>query len=144
MKVSDELIIVEETFNSPIEFVWAALTEIEQMRLWYFDNIPSFKPEVGFKTQFDVRSETRNFTHKWKVTEIIPTKKIKYEWTYEGYTGRSTTLFELFSQENSTKLILTVEVLEDFPDDIPEFKRESCIGGWNYFINNRLKEYLNK
>jgi hypothetical protein len=40
--------------------------------------------------------------------------------------------------------VLTVEVLEDFPDDIPEFRRESCIGGWNYFINHRLKEYLDK
>jgi uncharacterized protein YndB with AHSA1/START domain len=102
----------------------------------------SFKPEEGFETQFNIRSETRIFLHKWKVTKVIPPKKIKYEWTFEGYTGRSTTLFELFGQDNSTKLILTVEVLEDFPDDIPEFKRESCIGGWNYFINNRLKEYL--
>lgn len=24
-----------------------------------------------------------------------------------------------------------------------EFSRESCIAGWNYFINNKLVEYLN-
>lgn len=144
MKVTDGLIILEESFQSSIESVWAALTEIEQMRLWYFDNIPSFNPVVGFETQFNIKSETRNFLHNWKVTEAVPLKKIKYEWTFEGYSGRSTSLFELFSQDDSTKLKLTVEVLEDFPDEIPEFRRESCIGGWNYFINNRLKEFLIK
>lgn len=144
MKVTDGLIILEESFQSSIESVWAALTEIEQMRLWYFDNIPSFNPVVGFETQFNIKSETRNFLHKWKVTEAVPLKKIKYEWTFEGYSGRSTSLFELFSQGDSTKLKLTVEVLEDFPDEIPEFRRESCIGGWNYFINNRLKKFLIK
>lgn len=142
MKVGDEIIVVEETFNSSADSVWAALTEIEQMRLWYFDNIPEFKPEVGFETTFNVRSDSRDFQHKWKVTEVIPYNKIKYEWTFDGYSGRSTTIFELIRQGDSTKLKLTVEVLEDFPDEIPEFKRESCIGGWNYFINNRFKEYL--
>jgi hypothetical protein len=48
----------------------------------------------------------------------------------------------LTQDNNLTKLTLSVEVQEDFPESIPEFKRESCIGGWNYFINNRLKEYL--
>jgi uncharacterized protein YndB with AHSA1/START domain len=144
MKADDEVIIIEETFNSSAESVWAALTEIEQMRLWYFGNIPEFKPVVGFETSFNVRSETRDFLHKWKITEVNPLKMIKYEWTFEGYSGRSTTLFEIFKKGDSTKLKLTVEVLEDFPDEIPEFRRESCIGGWNYFITNRLKEFLIK
>lgn len=144
MKVTEGLIIVEETFNSSIETVWEALTDLKQMRLWYFDNIPSFKPEVGFETKFNVKSDTRNFLHKWKVTEVIPFTKIKYEWTFEGYSGKSTTLFELFGKDSSTKLVLTVDVLENLNDDVPEFQRESCIGGWNYFINNRLKKYLDK
>lgn len=144
MKTTDDLIIFEQTFNAPLESVWNAITDVNLMRKWYFNNIPDFKATIGFTTQFDVTNGDRNFRHQWKVTEVIPEKIIKYEWTFEGYKGRSTTLFELFAKENSTKLILTVEVLEDFPDDIPEFKRESCIGGWNYFINNRLKDYLDK
>jgi uncharacterized protein YndB with AHSA1/START domain len=142
VKTIDEPIIIEETFNFSIEAVWKSLTDIELMRQWYFDNIPAFKPEVGFETQFNIKSEQRNFLHKWKVLEVEPLKKIKYSWEFEEYRGKSTTNFELTQDNNLTKLTLSVEVQEDFPESIPEFKRESCIGGWNYFINNRLKEYL--
>ncbi len=47
------------------------------MRKWYFENIPAFKPEVGFETQFNVQSEERNFLHKWKVTEVQPSENDK-------------------------------------------------------------------
>jgi uncharacterized protein YndB with AHSA1/START domain len=142
MKKTDELIIVEETFDSPIESVWNSLTEINEMHKWYFDNIPNFKPEVGFKTQFNIKSEERNFLHQWEVTDVVPFKKLKYSWEFEGYNGKSTAEFELSKEGNLTKLKLSVDVLEDFPDDIPEFRRESCIGGWYYFIHERLKNYL--
>jgi len=39
---------------------------------------------------------------------------------------------------------LSTEISESFPLDIPEFKRESCVEGWTYFIKKRLKEYLDK
>jgi hypothetical protein len=45
---------------------------------------------------------------------------------------------------NLTKLTLTARVVEDFDDSIPEFKRESCVAGWNYFIKERLSDYLEK
>ncbi len=63
MKKGDDPIIVEQFFNRSIESVWKAITEVEQMRQWFFENIP-------------------------------------------------------------------------------EFKRESCIEGWTYFIKKRLKEFL--
>jgi uncharacterized protein YndB with AHSA1/START domain len=144
LKTTDEPIVVEQVFNSSIETVWNAITEISQMCQWYFDNIPTFKPEVGFETQFNVQSDERNFLHKWKVTEVQVLKMIKYTWVFKDYAGKSTSNFELFKQNNLTKLRLTVDVLEDFSDDIPEFKRESCIAGWKYFINDRLKDFLYK
>ena len=142
MKTGDKPIVVEQTFNSSIESVWKAITDIGQMRQWYFNNIPAFKPEVGFETQFNVQSEERNFLHKWKVVEVQILKIIKYSWEFEGYPGKSTSAFELSKEDNFTKLKLIVEIQEDFPEDIPEFKTDSCIGGWNYFINNRLKDFL--
>jgi len=142
MKTSDEPIIVEQSFNSSIESVWDSITDIEQMRLWYFENIPAFKPEIGFETQFSVQSNDRNFLHMWKVTEVQPLKMIKYSWTFEGYPGKSTVTFELLKQDTLTKLKLTVDILENFPEDISEFTRESCIAGWKYFITNRLKDFL--
>ena len=144
MKKDDEPIIVEQTFNLPIESIWKAITEIDQMRQWYFANIPSFKPEVGFETQFNVKSQDRNFLHMWKVTEVVPLKSITYNWKYDRYPGDSFVVFELFNEKNLTKLKLTHEVRESFPEDIPEFKRASGLEGWIFFIKKSLKEYFEK
>ena len=142
MRKGDEPIIVEQSFDASIESVWKAITDVDQMRQWFFENIRSFKPEVGFETQFNVQSGDRNFLHKWKVTEVMPLKKITYNWKYEVYPGDSFVVFELFGQNNLTVLRLTHKVLESFPQDIPEFRRESGVEGWTYFIKQCLKEFL--
>ena len=144
MKKTENPVVVEQTFNASIEKVWDAITDINQMHQWYFDNIPAFEARVGFETQFNVQSEERNFLHKWKVTEATPKEKIAYMWTFAGYPGEGLVVFELFSQKNSTLLRVTNHGLESFPQDVAEFERESCIAGWTYFIQKRLKEYLEK
>ncbi|WP_299311952.1 SRPBCC domain-containing protein [uncultured Aquimarina sp.] len=143
MKTTDAPIAVEETFTVSVDKVWRAITDVKEMRLWFFDNIESFKPEVGFQTQFLVQVEDRNYTHCWKVIEVIPNKKITYTWQYEEYPGDASVTFELFDKQDKTTLKLSLNVTEDFPSNIPEFTRESCLGGWNYFIGERLKEYIN-
>ncbi len=144
MRKGDDPIIVEQSFNTSIESVWKAITDVDRMRQWFFENIPSFKPEVGFETQFNVQSGDRNFLHKWKVTEVVPLKKITYNWKYEGYPGDSFVVFELFEQNNLTMLRLTHQVHESFPQDISEFKRESGVEGWTFFIRKSLKEFMEK
>lgn len=144
MKPSDSDIIIKETYKANVIQVWNALTHLKEMKQWYFDNIPKFEPKVGFKTAFLIQNEGRNFTHQWKITEVIPNKKIAYEWTFKEYPGRSITLFELFQQDGQTTLKLTCKTLEHHPTNIPEFKRESGIAGWNYFLGERLKNFLNK
>ena len=89
MKKNEEPIIVEQTFNTSVDAVWNAITEIDQMRKWYFESIPSFEPEAGFETRFNVESQERNFTHLWKVKEAIPGKMITYNWKYEEYPRNS-------------------------------------------------------
>ena len=141
MRRNEEPIVVEDEFDNSLETVWAAITEIEHMREWYFENIPSFKPEVGHEVEFLVEAGERSFLHQWKISKVIPQKLIEYSWNYGGYSGDSFVTFEL--QENHyTKFRLTHTVTKDFPVDIPEFKRESGIAGWRYFINQRLKNYL--
>jgi len=41
-------------------------------------------------------------------------------------------------------LRLTHQVLEDFPEDIPEFSRESGVKGWEFIIQKSLREFLEK
>ncbi len=142
MKRADKPIIVEETYNKPIKTVWKAITEPAQMRKWFMENIPDFKPEVDFETEFDVKAGGRVFPHHWRITKVEPNKLIEYNWKYGGYQGEAYVVFELTKEGSLTRLKLTNIVVEDFSEDIPEFKRESCIGGWTYFINERLKDYL--
>ena len=142
MKKTDDPVIVEQIFEVNKERIWKAITELDEMIRWYFDNIPDFKPVVGFRTEFNVISEERNFLHKWHITEVIPNRKIVYNWQYEDYEGSADVCFEVSDSEGRAKLELKVMVLEDFSEGIPEFTRESCLNGWKYFINNRLKEYL--
>ncbi len=135
-------ITVEQSFNMPLQPVWDALTNHKQMIQWFFNNIPDFKSEVGFNTRFKVSSGKRIFTHVWRILEVINNKKIKYHWSYEEYEGVGFVIFELFEKENQTLLRVTNEGLESFPEDIPEFSRESCTQGWEYFIQNNLKKFL--
>ena len=136
-------IIVEHTFTADIQEVWNAITKLDSMKKWFFENIEDFVPEVGFETRFNVKTENREFFHLWKITEAIPPRKIKYNWKYEGFTGDSFVAFELFELGKQTTLILTHEETVAFPKEILEFSRESCMGGWNYFIKQRLPEFLN-
>lgn len=142
MKITDAPVIVEQILHTSINDVWDAITNVERMKQWFFVNIESFRPEVGFETQFKVQVADRIFTHQWKLTEVIPYNKITYNWKYKEYPGDSLVTFELIQWQGHAKIRLTTKVLENFPAEIPEFSRKSCLGGWNYFIKKNLKEYL--
>jgi uncharacterized protein YndB with AHSA1/START domain len=135
MKKDEQPIVVEEIFSLTIDSVWDAITEVDQMRRWFFENIPDFKPVPGFNVEFNVVNGGKIFLHKWRINSAIPKKLIEINWMYDGYPGDSYVAFELELIDGSTRLRLTHTITEDFPDEIPEFKRESCIAGWKYFIN---------
>ncbi|OUR91107.1 ATPase [Flavobacteriales bacterium 34_180_T64] len=143
MKVSELPVIVEQSFEVTVDKVWKAITELKQMTQWYFENIPEFKTEVGFSTRFNVNAPSRDFLHIWTITEVIQNRRITYNWNYEGLDGDAIVSFELFQKKNNTNLVLSMEIIEDFDDSIPEFTRESCLTGWDYFIKERLTSYLN-
>src|SRR5271167_1905717 len=94
-------IIVEQTYNAPVNAIWEAITDKEQMKEWYFD-VDAFKPEVGFEFSFMGENEGRKFKHLCKITEVIPGSKLAHTWRYEGYTGSSTVTFELAEEDGKT------------------------------------------
>lgn len=135
-------IIVKQKYAKPISTVWDAITVADQMRQWFFKELKNFKPEVGFQTQFDVQSTERIFPHQWKILEVEPLKKITYDWRYDGYPGESVVEFLLTKDGDQTLLSLTHTVIKNFPQDIPEFLRESGVAGWKYFIQESLRSFL--
>ena len=139
-----ESIVVSASFKASKQVVWNAITNANEMQQWYFASIQSFKAEVGFQTQFLITNEDRNFTHIWTVDEVIPIQKICYNWRYAEYEGDSEVVFEISDNGTETRLTVTHTTLEPFTADIPEFKRESGVQGWNYLIKESLFNYLNQ
>ncbi|MFC5269276.1 SRPBCC family protein [Adhaeribacter terreus] len=141
MMQANEPIIIEQTYNTPAEKVWQALTDNIQMKKWYFD-LEDFKPEPGFKFQFEGGTETQTFLHLCEVTEAIPEKKLTYSWRYNGYAGNSFVTFELFPEGEKTRLKLTHAGLETFPASEPAFAKANFVEGWNHISGISLKEFL--
>ena len=137
-----EAVVIERTFDAPVARVWKALTDLEEMRHWYFD-MKEFKPEVGFEFEFSVEHEGTKYDHLCKITEVIPQRKLAYTWRYEGHEGDSLVTFELSADRDKTRLKLTHEGLETFPK-LPSFARQSFMAGWTEIIGSSLKEFLEK
>ena len=136
-----EPIVIERVYAAPIDRVWKALTDLEQMKKWYFQ-VSDFKPVVGFEFQFSGGTKTETYVHLCKVTQVVQGRKIAYTWRYEGYEGNSEVSFELFSEgPDKTKLVLTHEGLESFPKQ-PNFGRESFMAGWTSITGKSLKNFV--
>ena len=135
-----EAVMIERTFNAPVARVWKALTDADEMRVWYFD-LKEFKPEVGFEFEFAVEHEGTKYHHLCKITEVIPQKKIAYTWRYAGEEGDSLVTFELFADGDKTRLRLTHEGLETFPK-LPAYARAKFEAGWTEIIGSSLKQFV--
>src|SRR5512133_1781083 len=107
-------IIVEQLMRVAAARVWEAITDRNEMNLWYF-KIAAFEPVIGCEFEFEGGSETRTYLHKCRITEIIPQKRISYTWRYEGYSGLSTVSFDLIPKGDATLVRLTHEGVETFP-----------------------------
>ena len=142
MKPTDEPIVVKQTFGVPQKHVWAAITETRRMQQWFFSEMNEFEPVSGFETQFNVECDGKTYLHLWKLTEVIPEKKIVYDWRYEDCPGQGLVTWELDAAPGGTRLTITNSIVAEFPDSDPAFRRESCEEGWQYFINESLKSYL--
>ena len=141
--MNSEPFVIERTYHAPVEKVWEAITDKEQMRQWYF-NIAEFKPEVGFEFTFDASNEDKTYTHLCKIKEVILNKKLAYTWRYKDYQGNSTVTFELFEEGDKTRLKLTHTGLETFPANKKDFARESFTAGWTHIIGTSLKNFVEK
>ncbi|MBS1636001.1 MAG: SRPBCC domain-containing protein [Bacteroidetes bacterium] len=134
---------IERTYTASASRVWKAITNKEDMKLWYFD-LKEFRAEVGFEFEFTGGSETKSHLHLCRVTEVVPGKKITYSWRYDGYEGISYVSFELFEEGTQTRLKLTHSGLESFPKEVPDFARHNFEAGWTHIIGTSLQAFLEK
>jgi uncharacterized protein YndB with AHSA1/START domain len=137
-----EAVVIERTFSAPVARVWQALTDVGEMKQWYFD-LDEFKAEVGFEFEFTVEHEGMKYHHLCEITEVIPQKKLAYTWRYKGHEGDSLVTFELFADGDKTRLNLTHEGLETFPAT-SSFARKNFVRGWTQIIGSELKQFVER
>ena len=138
-------VVVERTYNAPVEKVWSALTDNDQMKSWYFD-IAEFKPEPGFEFQFTGGDPNGvQYLHLCKVIDVVPNKKLSYTWRYDGFEGKSLVIFDLTAEGSKTKVKVSHFGLETFPAaTTPAFDKKNFEMGWTEIIGKSLKEYVEK
>jgi len=137
-------VIMERVYNASPETVWRAITNAEQMKQWYMP-LADFLPEPGFETSFDITAKGYDWRHIWKVTEVIPNKKISYEWRYGGFPGNSLVTFELTPQGKGTRLTLRhvgIETFEGYKN--PGLRPENFENGWTNLLGTQLPNFLEK
>ncbi len=135
-------VVVEELIDAPVEKVWEAITDKDKMKKWYFD-LKEFKPEVGFEFQFYGEGHKgERYLHHCRITEVVLNKKLQYTWAYENLEGDSLVTIELLAERGKTKVRLTHEGIESFPQDNADFAMESFAGGWNQLIRSSLKKFF--
>ena len=135
-----DAVVVERLFDAPVATVWKALTDVEQMRQWYFD-LKDFKPQVGFEFEFVVEHEGNSYHHLCKITEVVPQKKIAYSWRYKDEPGDSLVTFEMVPDGNGTRLKLTHTGIETFPKT-QAYARKNFEAGWTAIIGSELKQFV--
>ena len=135
-------VIKEILVNASPAKVWRAITDPEEMKVWYFD-LPGFKAEKGY--QFSFYGETADGTkylHLCEVQEVEVNKKLSYTWKYEGYTGVSLVTFELFPDGDKTLVKLTHSGIESFDKDNKDLKKSNFDGGWEAIVKESLKHFV--
>lgn len=133
---------LERTYDASAEKVWEAITNPEQMKVWYF-NLPGFRAELGYQFQFKGGpSPEKQYLHLCEVTEVVPGKKLSYSWRYDGYEGISYVTFALFPKGSKTLLRLTHRGLHTFPASNPDLGASNFVAGWTGFLDKRLKAFL--
>ena len=148
--MNENPVIVEQTINAPVERLWDALTDNDQMKQWYFP-LPEFKAEKGFEFSFTGGpDEHRQYTHHCRIVDLVPQKRLSYTWSYEGYAGKSVVTFELIPEEfpgsdrEITIVRVTHEGLETFPADVPDLAAHNFEAGWKDILGNSLKKFAEK
>lgn len=130
--------------KAPIEKVWAALTDPQRMRQWYFD-IDRESLQDGDTFKFYEPGDKKEFLHECLILEMKAPSKFRHTWAYpELSKGSSTVNWDLESDGDQTEVILTHEGIEHLYDGGKAIAKEDFIAGWTEILNNELPNFLDR
>ncbi len=136
---------LEKAYPHPIERVWRAISDKDELRNWYFDFSEQFNLNTGHVFEWSAGPpDGKKWLHRGKITEILPGTKLAYTWEYPGYAGKAEAIWELVKvNESLTKLIFTFKILVPFDRGEPALSRKNFVEGWEYIVMTGLEQYLN-
>ncbi len=136
------MIVLTHLFNKSISEVWAALTDTNKLKKWYFP-VKNFELEVGKTFSFYESEEGTRFFHSCTFLQIVPEKILEHTWTHPNDSAGSSILkWELESIGDKTKVTLTHSGAENFADAGPDFSVSNFEMGWNAFLKTMLRNFL--
>ena len=131
-----QLVQISRTLPAPPERVWAALTEAEQLRDWFwpsgFETTVSADPRVGGR--YRIASGPRELAVGGEYLEVAAPHRLVLSWQWDGEETRSTVRIDLLGNEHGSGLVLTHEGLP--PDAVPGHQQ-----GWSDCLD-RLPGHL--
>lgn len=137
-----EPLAISETYNVPIEKLWKAITDKEEMKVWYFD-IPNFKLEKGLVFEFYEPGEEKKYLHRCEILDFETNSFLKHTWTHPEFSnGITEVLWELEEKNDKTNLKFTHSGLEKMADAGDEFQRKNYEEGWKYNLDVSLRQFL--
>lgn len=134
---------VTHVFKSPVRKVWSALTNNNELKIWYF-YISHFVPEEGSTFTFYEAETGGKYLHSCKILTVVPEKVFEHTWEHPSHSqGVSVVKWELESiGEEETRLSLTHSGLENLADAGPEFAPENYEAGWKSIVKIALRNHL--
>lgn len=139
-----EIVVVKQKLDAPVEKVWAALTDKNQMKEWYFD-IPDFELSVHGEFNFFEPGDAKKFHHHGEILEVIPNEKLKHTWSYPEFSKEKTIVkWRLEKDGDGTVVTLMHKGLENLDHLGNDFRRDSFEEGWNEIVSKNLKEFVER
>ena len=127
--------------NAPIEKVWEAITNPNQMRHWCFD-IQKESIENGDTFTFYEPGGKNEYLHECLVLDFDENTLFRHTWAYpEISQGSSTVSWDLEKQGDITEVILTHEGTEHLLDAGDVMARENFVEGWSELLRD-LKKFV--
>lgn len=138
-----ETVTVTHTFDSPLDKVWHALSDGNELKKWYFP-VQNYVFEIGKEFTFYESDSSHNYLHQCQFLNIIPKQLIEYSWAHPNQSKGSSVVKWEFQDEGGTKtkLTLTHSGIENFADAGPDFSKANYEMGWNAIVKTTLRNYL--
>lgn len=127
--------------NAPIDRVWKALTDQEELATWML--VPTdFKPEIGREFTFTgMADENSDGVIRCKVKEMVKNKKLVFTWNSALIKAETLVTIELDAKGAQTQLTLVHSGWEKLPANA-EIVRGHHDEGWDLRLNEKIKELV--